>query len=84
MIVKGVKVAIKDLEQCGEDLLSGRGPKEQSQEESLGQRRGYRERDPGFRKAIAEFAEAEGVFEDPLKGAVVEGDSIEEICDLHG
>ena len=40
-------------------------------EANLASLRAYRKKDPGFRKAIAEFVEAEATLEDPLEGEIV-------------
>ncbi len=53
--------------------LSRRGRKERSLEENLARLRTYRERDPGFRNAMAAFVESEASSEDPLEGAPIEG-----------
>ena len=65
------------INEAVKSYLGRRGPREQSLEETLARLREYRERDPGFRKAIAKFAEAEAAFDDPLEGTVVEGDLID-------
>jgi hypothetical protein len=48
--------------------LSQRSGKERSLEASLASLRAYRKRDPGFKRAIAAFVEAEVSFEDPVEG----------------
>lgn len=53
--------------------LSGRGQKERELEATLADLRAYRRRDPGFRRAIAAFVEAEATLDDPLEGEPVEG-----------
>jgi hypothetical protein len=37
--------------------------------------RTYREQNPGFKRAIDEFVEAEAAFEDPLEGELIESQS---------
>lgn len=53
--------------------LKGRGSKERSLETNLERLRAYRRRDPGFKKAIAAFVEAEATHQDPLEGEPVKG-----------
>jgi predicted transcriptional regulator len=53
--------------------LRRRGRKERDLEASLGGLRAYRRQDPGFRRAIAAFVEAEASIEDPIEGEPVEG-----------
>jgi hypothetical protein len=53
--------------------LKRRGAHERGLETNLERLRAYRKRDPGFRKAIAAFAEAEVTHEDPLEGELVRG-----------
>ena len=55
-------------------FLGRRRPKELSLETSLARLRAYRERDPGFRTAIAAFVEAEATLDDPLEGEWIEGE----------
>ena len=52
--------------------LQRRSAKERSLENNLARLRAYREKDPGFEKAIAEFADAEAQLTDPLEGEVVD------------
>jgi len=56
------------LNEAIQGYLHRQGPKEQSLEESLARLRAYREKDPEFKQAIAEFVEAEARFEDSLEG----------------
>src|SRR5580658_8767516 len=49
------------------------GPKERALEDNLARLRAYRGKDPGFRRAISEFVEAEASLEDPLEGEWMEG-----------
>jgi len=53
--------------------LSRRGQKERELEGTLADLRAYRQRDPGFRRAIVAFVEAEATLDDPLEGEPVEG-----------
>ncbi len=52
--------------------LRQRGRTERSLEANLEGLRAYRKKDPGFRRAIAAFVEAEASLEDPLEGEIVE------------
>ena len=52
--------------------LQRRGAKERSSENNLARLRAYGEKDPGFEKAITEFADAEAQLTDPLEGEVVD------------
>src|SRR5207247_4164317 len=47
--------------------LNRRGEKERSLETNLERLRAYRRRDPGFKKAIDAFVEAEATLQDPLE-----------------
>ena len=60
------------LNEAVKSFLSRRGPKELSLETTLAQLRAYRERDPGFQRAIAAFIESEATLDDPLEGELVE------------
>jgi predicted transcriptional regulator len=53
--------------------LSRRGQKERELEATLADLRAYRKQDPGYRRAIAAFVEAEATLDDPLEGEPVEG-----------
>lgn len=48
--------------------LRRRSPKEQALEGTLSRLRAYRKKDPGFKRAISQFVEAEVQLEDPLEG----------------
>ena len=61
------------LNEAVKSYLSRRGRKERSLEENLARLRTYRERDPGFRNAIAAFVESNASFDDPLEGTPIEG-----------
>jgi len=61
------------LNEAIKNFLSRRGPKEIALESTLVRLRAYRERDPGFRSAIAELVDTEATLEDPLEGELVEG-----------
>lgn len=52
--------------------LSHKGQTERSLEESLNSLNAYRRKDPGYRKAIAAFVEAEATVKDPLEGEAIE------------
>jgi hypothetical protein len=52
--------------------LAQRGQKEQSLEANLADLRAYRKKDPGFRRAISAFVEAEATGKDPLEGELIE------------
>ncbi len=57
--------------------LSRRGRKERDLEANLADLRAYRKQDPGFRRAIAAFVEAEVALDDPLEGEPIEGQFVE-------
>jgi hypothetical protein len=57
--------------------LRRRSRKERSLESNLAGLQEYRKKDPGFRRAIATFVEAEASLEDPLEGEPVEGQIVE-------
>lgn len=59
------------LNEAIKGYLRQRGSKERTLEANLASLRAYRKKDPGFRKAIAEFVEAEATLEDPLEGEIV-------------
>jgi predicted transcriptional regulator len=65
------------LNEAVKSYLSRRGRKERSLEENLTRLRTYRERDPGFRNAIAAFVECDASFDDPLEGAPIEGQLVD-------
>lgn len=52
--------------------LGQKGRKERALEVNLKMLREYRRKDPGFRRAIAAFVEAEATQKDPLEGEPVE------------
>ena len=52
--------------------LGQKGQRERSLEDSLNSLRAYRKKDPGFRKAMAAFIEAEASLEDPIEGQAIE------------
>lgn len=60
------------LNEAIKGYLRQRGPKERSLEANLASLRAYRKKDPGFRKAMQEFVEAEAALDDPLEGELVE------------
>jgi predicted transcriptional regulator len=53
--------------------LGQQSPKEASLEASLSALQKYRRSDPGFRRAIDAFVDAEARLDDPLEGTPVEG-----------
>lgn len=53
--------------------LNKKGPRERDLEATLAGLRAYRRRDPGFKRAIAAFVEAEASIVDPVEGEPVEG-----------
>jgi len=60
------------LNEAIKSYLSQRGQRERLLEANLASLRAYRSKDPGFRRAIAAFAEAEATAKDPLEGEVIE------------
>lgn len=52
--------------------LKQKGQKERSLEATLKSLKAYRKKDPEFKRALAEFVEAEATLEDPLEGKPVE------------
>ena len=56
------------LNEAIKGYLLSRGRKERSLEANLAGLRAYRKQDPGFRRAMDAFAEAEAGLEDPLEG----------------
>ena len=56
------------LNEAIKGYLRQRGRKERSLEANLASLRAYRKKDPGFRKAMQEFVEAEATLDDPLEG----------------
>jgi hypothetical protein len=61
------------LNEAIKGFLSRRGPKERSLETTIARLRAYRERDPGFQRAIAAFVESEATLDDPLEGEPIRG-----------
>jgi len=57
--------------------LSRMRRKERDLEANLASLRAYRKQDPGFRRAIAAFVEAEASLEDPLEGEPIEGQFVD-------
>jgi hypothetical protein len=57
--------------------LIRRGRRERGLEANLAGLRAYRKKDPGFKRAIAAFVEAEASLEDPLEGEPKEGQFVE-------
>ena len=55
--------------------LGQKGRRESTLEANLKTLREYRRKDPGFRRAIAAFVEAEASQKDPLEGEPVESDT---------
>jgi hypothetical protein len=66
------------LNEAIRSYLGRRGTKERSLEDNLARLRAYRGKDPGFRRAISEFVEAEARLEDPLEGEWTEGQLAEQ------
>ena len=60
------------LNEAIKGYLRQKGKRERSLEANLAGLRAYRRQDPEFRKAMAEFVEAEATLEDPLEGEIVE------------
>jgi predicted transcriptional regulator len=65
------------LNEAIKGYLRQKGKKERSLEANLAGLRAYRRQDPEFRKAMAEFVEAEATLEDPLEGEIVEAHTAE-------
>lgn len=63
------------LNEAIKGYLRRRGRKERNLEDNLAALRAYRKRDPGFRKAIDAFVEAEASLDDPLEGELIESQS---------
>ncbi len=72
------------LNEAVKSFLLRRRPRELTLEANLTRLRAYRERDPGFQRAIAEFAKAEAGFDDPLEGEVLEGEFVDGQFDPRG
>jgi hypothetical protein len=64
------------LNEAIKSYLGRQGQKERSLESNLAALKDYRKRDPGFRRAIAQFVEAEATFDDSVEGKPVEGQFI--------
>ena len=64
--------------------LTRPGRRERSLEANLAKLRAYRKQDPGFKKAMAAFVEAEATLEDPVEGKPVEGSSVEDLLKQAG
>ena len=60
------------LNEAIKGFLRQKGRKERSLEASLEGLDAYRKQDPGFKRAIAAFVEAEASMKDPLEGEPVE------------
>jgi predicted transcriptional regulator len=65
------------LNEAIKSYLSRQGKKERSLEAHLANLRAYRKRDPGFRRAIAAFVDAEASSDDPVEGEPIEGQFID-------
>jgi hypothetical protein len=63
----------KLLNEAIKNSLSRRSRKERSLEANVAELRAYRKRDPGFRRAIAKYMEAEAGLDDSLEGEPREG-----------
>jgi len=53
------------------------GQKERSLEADLAALRAYRKKDPGFKRAIAAFVDADMILDDPLEGETFEGELVD-------
>ena len=58
------------LNEAIKSYLGRRGQRERGLEANLAALRAYRKRDPGFRRAIATFVEAEVTLDDPVEGRI--------------
>jgi hypothetical protein len=65
------------LNEAIKSYLSQRGRRERSLEADLAALRAYRKQDPGFRRAIEAFVDAEASLKDPLEGEPLEGQFVE-------
>ena len=65
------------LNEAIKSYLVRQGKKERSLEAHLADLRAYRKRDPGFRRAIAAFVQAEASSDDPLEGEPIRGHFVE-------
>ncbi len=59
--------------------LTRPGQKERSLQANLEKLRAYRKQDPGFRKAMAAFVEAEASLDDPVEGEAMEASSVDDL-----
>jgi len=64
------------LNEAIKSYLRKQGENERGLEANLVALRDYRKKDPGFRRAIAAFVEAEVTFDDSVEGKPVEGQFI--------
>ena len=64
------------LNEAVKSYLSHSSPKERSLEESLERLRAYRNRDPEFKAAMADFVTAELAEEDPMEGVPLRGEFV--------
>jgi hypothetical protein len=64
------------LNEAIKSYLRKQGGNERGLEANLAALRDYRKKDPGFRRAIAAFVEAEATCDDPVEGKPVEGQLI--------
>ena len=60
------------LNEAIKSYLKRRGQKERSLEANLAGLQAYRKKDPGFKRAIAAFVEAEASVDDLLEGEAIE------------
>jgi hypothetical protein len=61
------------LNEAIKSFLARRGSRERSLEANLARLRAYRERNPGFQRAVAAFVESEASVDDPVEGEIVDG-----------
>jgi hypothetical protein len=64
------------LNEAIKSYLRLRDRKKRSMETNLADLRAYGKKDPGFKKAIDEFVEAEAFLEDPIEGDLLEGKAL--------
>ena len=60
------------LNEAIKSYLNRRGRRERSLEANLAGLRAYRKKDPGFKRAIAAYVEAEASVDDPVEGEAIE------------
>lgn len=60
------------LNEAIKTYLGQRGRKEEALAANLASLKAYRKKDPGFRRAIASFVDAEASQKDPLEGELIE------------